>query len=415
MGILIGALKVIFVLGFLILIHEGGHFLVAKACKVKVKEFSIGFGPKVFEHIGKETKYTLRLIPFGGFVDMLGENEQIDQPGSFSSSPVWKRMAIVVAGATVNIVFGFIVYFSLMAIDFNEVSTTVNEILPEYTNNLVGLEPGDEIKSINGEKIHLKTDLDEILNKLNDSNIILEIKRDEEIKTLNVDASKKVTKYVGIYFGSSDDFSFEIAYVQPDSPAEKAGLEQGDKIIGINGLQTEDPVKISENITTDVVEFKIKRDEEEININVNTEDVESYLLGISFKMAEPSFSNRIYYGYWESVEYIKALGESIITLIKGDVQMNQMMGPIGISEVIVKTEGISQFVYFLSVISLSLGVSNLLPIPALDGGRLLLLIIEAIRRKPLKQETEITIQMLGFSFIILLSLYISFNDIIRIF
>ena len=415
MGILIGALKVIFVLGFLILIHEGGHFLVAKACKVKVKEFSIGFGPKVFERIGKETKYTLRLIPFGGFVDMLGENEQIDQPGSFSSSPVWKRMAIVVAGATVNIVFGFIVYFSLMAIDFNEVSTTVNEILPEYTNNLVGLEPGDEIKSINGEKIHLKTDLDEILNKLNDSNIILEIKRDEEIKTLNVDASKKVTKYVGIYFGSSDDFSSEIAYVQPDSPAEKAGLEQGDKIIGINGLQTEDPVKISENIKTDVVEFKIKRDEEEININVNTEDVESYLLGISFKMAEPSFSNRIYYGYWESVEYIKALGESIITLIKGDVQMNQMMGPIGISEVIVKTEGISQFVYFLSVISLSLGVSNLLPIPALDGGRLLLLIIEAIRRKPLKQETEITIQMLGFSFIILLSLYISFNDIIRIF
>ena len=123
----------------------------------------------------------------------------------------------------------------------------------------------------------------------------------------------------------------------------------------------------------------------------------------------------MYYGYWESVDYLKALGDSMITLIKGDVQMDQMMGPIGISEVIVKTEGVSQFVYFLSIISLSLGVSNLLPIPALDGGRLLLLIIEAIRRKPLKQQTEITIQMIGFAFIILLSLYISFNDIIRIF
>ena len=95
--------------------------------------------------------------------------------------------------------------------------------------------------------------------------------------------------------------------------------------------------------------------------------------------------------------------------------MDQMMGPIGISNVIVKTSGISQFIYFLSIISLSLGVSNLLPIPALDGGRLLLLIIEAIRRKPLKEELELKIQLIGFSLIIFLSLYISFNDIIRIF
>ncbi|MBP3596459.1 MAG: RIP metalloprotease RseP [Clostridia bacterium] len=415
MSIIIGALKVIFVLGFLILIHEGGHFLVAKACKVKVKEFSIGFGPKIFERKGKETKYTLRLVPFGGFVDMLGENEQIDEPGSFSSSPVWKRMAIVVAGATVNIVFGFIVYFSLIAIDFNQVSTTVNEILPEYSTNLIALENGDEIEKINNTKIHLKTDIDKVLSEVENPNLNLEIKRNGENKTINVVATKKISKYIGIYFGSTDSLDSEIQYIQPDSPAETAGLKKGDKIIGINGLQTENPIEISKNIITDIVELKIKRENKELIVNVNAKDVESYVLGVSFEKAEPNLLNRMYYGYWESIEYLKALGESIITLIKGDVQMDQMMGPIGISEVIVKTEGISQFVYFLSIISLSLGVSNLLPIPALDGGRLLLLIIEAIRRKPLKQQTEITIQMIGFSFIILLSLYISFNDIIRIF
>lgn len=415
MSIIIGALKVIFVLGFLILIHEGGHFLIAKACKVKVREFSIGFGPKIFERKGKETKYTLRIVPFGGFVDMLGETEQIDEPGSFSSSPVWKRMAIVIAGATVNIVFGFIVYFSLIAINFNEVSTTVNEILPEYSTNLIGLKSGDEIEKINDTKIHLKTDIDKVLSEIENPNLTLEIKRNGENKTINVEATKEISKYIGIYFGSADSSNSEIQYIQPDSPAEVAGLKKGDKIIGINGLQTENPMDISKNIITDIVELKIKRENEELNINVNAKDVESYLLGVSFEKAEPNFVNRMYYGYWESIEYLKALGDSIITLIKGDVQMDQMMGPIGISEVIVKTEGISQFVYFLSIISLSLGISNLLPIPALDGGRLLLLIIEAIRRKPLKQETEITIQMIGFSFIILLSLYISFNDIIRIF
>lgn len=415
MSFLIGALKVIFVLGFLILIHEGGHFLVAKACKVKVKEFSIGFGPKIFEHFGKETKYTLRLIPFGGFVDMLGETERIDETGSFSNSSVWKRIAIVVAGATVNIIFGFIVYFSLMAIDFKEVSNIVSEILPEYSVNLADLQVGDEIKSINGKKIHLKTDIDEYLKNTNNADLILGIERNGKKKEINVKATKNITKYVGIYFGDSDNLNSEIKYVNPDSPAEIAGLKQGDKIVGINGIKTENPMEIANNINTDIVEFTIKRNETEKNIKVNTKNVEAYLLGVKFESAEASFQNRIYYGYWESIKYIQSLGESIITLFKGDVEINQMMGPIGISEVIVKTKGVSEFVYFLSIISLSLGISNLLPIPALDGGRIVLLIIEAVRRKPLKQETEITIQMIGFSFIILLSLYISFNDVIRIF
>lgn len=415
MSFLIGALKIIFVLGFLILIHEGGHFFVAKACGVKVREFSLGFGPKIFDKQGKETKYTLRLIPFGGFVDMLGETERKDEPGSFSSSPVWKRILIVIAGATVNIIFGFLVYFSLISIDFNQVSTTVDQIYPEYIENLSELKEGDILNRINGKKIHIKSDLDSYLSDINDENLLLEIERDGKNKQINVKATKEVTKYVGIYFGASNNITSEIEYIAPDSPAEKSGLNIGDIIIGINGIKTENPTEISDSITTDEVEFLVLRNNEEKTIKVNTEDVESYILGVVLKKADPNFLNRLYYGYWETIDYLKSIGNNLISLFTGGVKMNQMMGPIGISEVIVKSEGISQFVYFLSIISLSLGISNLLPIPALDGGRLLLLIIEAIRRKPLKENTEITIQMLGFSFIIILSLYISFNDILRIF
>ena len=115
MGFIIGAIKVIFLLGFLVFIHEGGHFAVAKLCKVKVREFSIGFGPKIFSKQGKETKYSIRAIPFGGYVDMLGEAEQVNEAGSFSEAKVSNRIAIVMAGAIVNIIFGLMIYFILMA------------------------------------------------------------------------------------------------------------------------------------------------------------------------------------------------------------------------------------------------------------------------------------------------------------
>ncbi len=110
MGFILGALKIIILLGFLILIHEAGHFFVAKKCKVKVNEFSIGFGKELWSKNGKETKYTIRMIPLGGYVSMLGEDERADEEGSFSNSPIWKRLLIVLAGAVVNIVFGIVVF-----------------------------------------------------------------------------------------------------------------------------------------------------------------------------------------------------------------------------------------------------------------------------------------------------------------
>ena len=113
--IILNAIKIIFLLGFLVFIHEGGHFLVAKLCKVKVNEFAIGFGKILWQKQGKETKYSLRMIPLGGFCNMEGEEEESDAPGSFSKASVWKRIAIVLAGATVNIVFGILVYFILVS------------------------------------------------------------------------------------------------------------------------------------------------------------------------------------------------------------------------------------------------------------------------------------------------------------
>ena len=142
---LINAIKIIFLLGFLVLIHEGGHFVVAKLCKVKVNEFAIGFGPTIWSKQGKETKYALRLIPLGGFVSMEGEEEHSEEEGSFSKASIPKRIAIVAAGGLVNIFFGLIVYFTIVSINGNNISTTI-----------------ESVQSINNQKI---TNLDALITK----------------------------------------------------------------------------------------------------------------------------------------------------------------------------------------------------------------------------------------------------------
>ena len=239
---LINAIKIIFLLGFLIFIHEGGHFLIAKLCRVKVNEFAIGFGPTIWKREGKETKYALRLIPLGGFVSMEGEDEESENERSFSKASIPKRIAIVAAGAIVNILFGLIVYFILVAVVYKDIFIA--------------------IQSTGG--------------------------------------------------------------------------------------------------------------------------------------------------------MISSIFESLKMLFTGNIGIKDLSGPIGISNVVSNTTTLSNYIYIISVISVSLGVTNLLPIPALDGGKILLLIIEAIRRKPLKKETEIQIQLIGFSVLIALSLVVTYNDIIRI-
>lgn len=335
MSFLINAFKIIFLLGFLIFIHEGGHFLAAKFFKVKVEKFSIGFGPKIFSKQGKETTYSISLIPFGGYVQMAGEIERSNEEGSFNNAKLLHRIAIVACGPIINILFGIIVYFILIASTGLYASTIVEEIIPEATQNLSNLQAGDEILQINNEKIRLKSDIDKALegNKGEEVSIVV-LRNGEEI-------SIKAT-----------------------------------------------PTEYSEGI---------------------------FVLGIKVKPLEASFRDRIYIAFWKTTDFTGSIGKSLVMLFTGKVGVDQMAGPIGISSIVAESKGIYNFIYLLCLISMSLGVTNLLPIPALDGGRLLLLIIEGIRGKALEEELELKIQSLGFTLLILFSLYVSYNDILRLF
>lgn len=336
-GFILSTIKIIFLLGFLIFIHELGHFTVARLCKVRVNEFAIGFGPTIWKKQGKETKYALRLIPLGGFVSMEGEEERSEGEGSFSKASIPKRIAIVAAGAIVNIIFAIVVYFILATSSGTYVSNIVNTTIEGYPAQEIGIQSGDKIVQINEEKINNLYDLNDALQE-NTGEITIKVERNGEIieyKTL----PKEVT-------------------------------EQGDT---------------------------------------------NYYLGVNLKPAEDTFINRCIKGVISTKGFLFSIVDNLKQLFTGNVGVEQMVGPVGISEVVSKTEGIKEFMYMLALISISLGVTNLLPIPALDGGKILILIIEAIRKKPLKEQTEIKIQLLGFSILIALSLYVTYNDIVRIF
>ena len=412
---LLTVLKIVFLLGFLVLIHEGGHFLIAKLCKVKVNEFAIGFGPTIWKKQGKETKYALRAIPLGGFVSMEGEEERSEEEGSFSKASIPKRIAIVIAGGTVNIIFGLLAYFILGAYTGNYISNKVESIQREQT----AIQVNDEIIAINDKKIRLYSDIQEELTKSEGNPVKLDIIRNGEEMEITETPLTQEVKNIGISFeGTTEELNSEIAIIFPDSPAERAGLQAKDTILQVNGEEVKDnPVRIVELIreTEGKVQMQIQRGEEIVDIEIEPEILYNYTLGITMQVAENNFGNNLYYAFWDTADFSVSIIDNLKLLFTGNVSMDQLMGPVGISETVAQTASITEYVYIIALISLSLGVTNLLPFPPLDGGKIVFLIIEGIRRKPLKESVEMGIQAAGFLILILLSLYVAYNDVLRIF
>ena len=267
------------------------------------------------------------------------------------------------------------------------------------------------------------------MEKNNGEEISLEIDRNGEILNFNIKPTEVKSKITGIYL----DENAKIITMDKGSPAEEAGIENNDVILSINGedveenrdkaieilnkteQNTEETDNKIENSESKSIQFVLKRGDAEVTVELVPDIVSDYYLGINMKKAEDTFINRCINGVIETKEFVFSIFDNLKQLFTGNVGIDQMMGPVGISEVVAKTNGFREFFEMMALISLSLGVTNLLPIPALDGGKILILLIEAIRRKPLKQETEINIQLLGFAILIGIFLIVTYNDILRIF
>lgn len=313
-----------------ILIHEFGHFVIAKTVGIQVNEFSIGMGPQLFSKQGDETLYSIRALPIGGYVAMEGEDEESNNPRSFSNSSVGKRLAVVVAGAIMNFFLAFVVLF------------------------IMGMMLGTPVNKIDG-------------------------------------------------------------FVDP-SNAKEAGLQIGDKIVAIDGVKTGSWEEVIDSINKsdkESLEITVERDKESLKYNVKRDSEGK--IGI-IRGAERSVLGSIKYSFTTTKlllnEMIKFLGR----LFTGKVSINEVSGPVGIIREIgsAARTSIINVMMLLAFININVGFFNLLPIPALDGSKVILLIIEAIRKKPIPVEKEGLINLVGFIFLIGLLIVVTFKDIIQL-
>ena len=417
-GFILGAIKIIALLGFLVFIHEFGHFSVAKLCKVKVNEFAIGFGPTIWKKKGKETKYAIRLIPLGGFVSMEGETEKSDNERSFSKVSIPKRIAIVAAGGLVNIIFAICLFLPLQMHSATNVTTKIETITPGYAAESYGIQSGDVIKKINNKKVRIKSDIDKALEKCNGEELTILVDRNGELKELKLVPTAEEYFTTNMYLEGENSTKIQ-GFVRNTETVESQGVNVGDTIISIAGENVEnDSAKVNEVIQKhygeDNITFVVRRLGKEVTLDIKPIKKVRYKLGANFYLADNSFGTRLHYALINTGDFAFSIVDNLRELFTGKVKTSDFMGPVGISRAVAKTDGWTSFITIMTLISLSLGVTNLLPFPPLDGGKIALLIIEWIRKKPLDEKYEVGIQMIGFGLMIMLSIYVTYHDILRI-
>ena len=340
-SVLIKILASVFIFSLVIFIHELGHFATAKFSGIKVNEFAIGMGPTIFKFTKGETVYAIRLFPIGGFVSMEGEDESSEDERSFSKAPIRNRILVLVAGATMNILLGFLV-LNILVIDQPAItSKVIGEFLPNSSTQKSGLMVGDEILAVNGRRCFIANDLIYEFVRTQDGVADLTVKRGEE--------------------------KVEIKNVIFNTTENKDGVKEID------------------------VDFKVM-------------PTEKSFFGV-IKEA----------GLW-TCSLARMVFLSLVDLVTGRIPVNSLAGPVGVVTVIsdAVSYGWQSIAMVLSLITINLGIFNLLPLPALDGGRLFLLVIEAIRRKPIKEKYEILINTIGFGLLMTLMLFATYNDIARL-
>ncbi len=414
MTFIIAIIKLIFILCVVATIHELGHFIAAKLLKIGVNEFSIGFGPKIVQKKRGETMYSLRWIPLGGYVMIEGEGEESDKPNAFSKKSALSKVIVLVMGVVFNIILAFVI---LMLVSFSAPTYTTE--IKEFTSDSVlqqaGIIPGDVITKINGDRTTLAQDL--INNKyIDNSTTKIEYIRNGDTKEVTLTNAIKNIGYVGASFVSDGEKGTnKIDALRPGKPAEKAGLKSGDIITNINGINVDNATDIisiiKENANKEVI-VKVTRNGETLTKSIVPDIQSQFDLGI---YDTETVNTTLGYAVDKSVKIIATVINSYVDLFRGKVMLDDVSSIVGIGVVVSKTTGILEYLNMLAIISLAIGVANLLPFPPLDGGKILFVLIGAIIRKKIPVNVEAIVSFVGFGALILLTLVVTYKDIVRIF
>lgn len=404
----------ILVFSAIVLVHEYGHYKAAKSVGIKVYEFAIGMGPTLIKREKNGTVFSIRAVPIGGFVLMEGEEEDSKTPTSFGTKSIGQRAKVIAAGPVMNFVLA-LVLFLIIAFGYGVYGNHVDFIDENSNEYMEGLRTGDRIISINGDRTYIWEDIFYELISPEENSYTIEYERDGKISKANIDKSYR--KIIGIT--STLVNGQTTTTVKPSnitSPAYKAGIMEGDVVIKINDTdvntwdeliaQVENSnktVKVTVDRKGEILDYNIEL-QEQISVRFNTQLEKSFITAITSSM-------------YKTVYYIELMFKTIRQLVTGRLGSDALGGPVMVISMVGEAaqSGILSLLSLAAFISINLGFMNLLPVPALDGSKLIFLAVEGIRGKALPMEKEGYIHFIGFVFLIGFMLFITYKDILRIF
>ncbi len=417
----------VIVLGFLIFAHESGHFFVAKLFRVRVLVFSFGFGKRLFGFRRGPTDYRVSLVPLGGYVRMAGdtpEENQAGNPDEFLSRPKWQRFLILVAGPFMNVVIaiGFVAMISMVGTESLIVRPVIGEVSPGKPAARAGLQPGDRIVAMNGEKIDDFDDMRLAISMHGGSPLRVDYLRNGQLRTTTMTPERENSEFGPVgRAGIRPYFDSTIGRVKPGSPAAAAGLRTGDRIIAVNGKP------VSQLAELDAALDAAKGAAVGLDVARGAARFHGTLSAAKLDPSDP------YRGFIPPTEIRKlsllpAIRDSIeqnwkmlrytfITLgrlFRAEGSVKELSGPISIARISgeMVRRGWINTIALMAMISMQLGIMNLLPIPVLDGGHIMILLIEGVARRDLSLRVKERIQQVGFAVLAALMIVVLYNDVI---
>ena len=422
----------LFVLGVLIFIHELGHFLVARWYGVRVITFSLGFGPKIVRVRRGGTEYCISAIPLGGYVKLAGETVQDDrtgEPDEFLSKSRWIRFQVYLAGPIMNLLLAWIVLAGVLtrAADlpaFQTQAATIGTVAPDSPAARAGFQPGDRIVSVNGRETATWEAVDIAVLPRANRELTMQVVRNGQPLTLTV-VPQATGKFEIGTLGEKVAWRPQIIEVQPGTPAARAGFQRGDVVIAVGGergLVQPDIVKKIRESAGRPLTFHVERNGQTLDVPVTPEGPEgSGLVGMRIFHYEV---RRVDLGFIEALklsavrnwESTKLIAETVRDLITREQPVDRLMGPVAIGQLAGGAAEIGWIAIFelMAMLSLNLGLLNLLPVPVLDGGQIVILGIEGLFRRDLSIRVKERILLAGAALIVLLMVTVIYNDVARL-
>ena len=443
-------LSFIVVIGVLILIHEWGHFIVARWSGVGVERFSIGFGPVLLRWRGKETEYCLSVIPMGGYVKMMGEENPLEGGGTltydpakaFALKPLWARFLIVFAGPGMNFVLAAVIFTVVLATVGRPVwPPTIGRVAPAGAAAAAGLQTGDTIVKADGRRIAHWEDLERVVAASGGRPLRLTVSRAGTLHDVNV--TPRLTEARDPIFkdthqtwdvGVGPQLQPQIGSVNSGSPADKAGLKAGDAVVAVAGQPVFTPEELMQAIQKragQTFEVTVEREGRRLPLTVTAnavkeknaagEDVEVGRIGVGIVTRTVNYEpypphKAVWHGAVKTWDMTALTAKGLWKIVSRQIDSSNIGGPIQIASEAGRQakEGPASLALFTAIISVNLALLNLLPVPMLDGGHLFFFVIEGVMGRPLSLRKREAAQQLGFVLLMLLMVYALYNDLVRI-